>query len=115
MLASGVRASLQDQGVKMARRGDEAFLAALAHGQQELLRLDRILLADCEPVGLDVIWITSTLAQKFGDKLHGHFLMSQLEKRGVQVESLTYQVEATTATETQASLLGIVSGFPLLV
>jgi GntR family transcriptional regulator len=115
MLASGVRATLRDLGVKAVQPGDEPFLADLGHGRRRLIRLDRLLLADREPVGIDILWLTSKLARKFKDVLHGHFLMSQLEERGIRVDRLTYQVQAATATEEQASLLGVVSGFPLLV
>jgi DNA-binding GntR family transcriptional regulator len=115
MLASGVTASLEDQGVKMVSPSDEPFLTELGRGQKRLLRLDRILLADGQPVGLDVLWMTNKLGKKFGNRLHGHFIMSQLEKLGVTVERIIYQVQASTATEAQASTLGTVSGLPLLV
>lgn len=115
MQASGVRPTLRDLGVKAVQPGDEPFLADLGHGRRRLIRLNRLLLADQEPVGIDILWITSRLAQKFKDVLHGHFLVSQLENGGIIVDSLTYQVQAATATEEQASLLGVVSGFPLLV
>lgn len=115
MQQSGVRASLRDRGVRAVPPGDEPFLAELGRGRKRLVRLDRILLADSEPVGIDILWLTSSLARTFKDILHGHFLMSQLESRGIAVERLTYQVQAATATEEQASLLGVVSGFPLLV
>ena len=115
MLRSGVRASLRDRGVTSVPPGDEPFLAELGRGRKRLVRLDRLLLADSEPVGIDILWLTSRLARKFKPILHGHFLMSQLEGRGIVVERLTYQVQAATATEDQASLLSVVSGFPLLV
>lgn len=115
MLASGVRATLRDLGVKPVQPSDEPFLADLGRGRKQLIRLDRLLLADREPVGIDILWLTSRLANKFKNVLHGHFLMSRLQERGIEVDRLTYQVQAATATEEQASLLGVVSGFPLLV
>jgi GntR family transcriptional regulator len=115
MLQSGVHASLLDRGVRTVPVCDRPFLAELGRGRKNLVRLDRILLADSEPVGIDILWLTGSLARKFKDILHGHFLMSQLESRGIGVKRLTYQVQAATATEDQAALLGVVSGFPLLV
>lgn len=115
MLASGVRASLRDLGVTSVLPRDEVFLTALGRGQKTLFRLDRILLADGEPVGLDVLWITHRLAEKVADKMRGEFIMSLLEKRGVLVDQITYYVEAKTATDAEASALQVVPGFPLLV
>jgi GntR family transcriptional regulator len=115
MMASGIRATLRDRGVKEVPPGDQPFLVELGRGHKRLIRLDRTLLADGEPVGIDILWLTSSLSRKLNDLLHGKFLMSQLNERGIPVESLTYQVQAATANEEQASLLGVVSGFPLLV
>jgi GntR family transcriptional regulator len=115
MAQSGVRPSLLNLGSTTVSPKQEPFLAKLGKGQRSLLQLDRVLLADGEPVALDVIWLSHRTANVLKDKLNGEFLMSLLERRGISVESVTYQVEATTASEAQASRLGLVVGFPLLV
>jgi len=115
MQASGVRPGLLDLGVTTVPATDQPFLSGLAKGNKTLVKLNRLLLANDEPVGLDVLWLTKKVADKLEDKLHGEFLMSSLEPRGFVVDRLTYQVEAMTANETQAAHLRVVSGFPLLV
>jgi DNA-binding GntR family transcriptional regulator len=115
MVRSKVQPSLLDLGMTIVSARQEPFLAKLGKGQRSLLRLDRVLLADGEPVGLDVLWLSHRTAESLKDHLNGKFLMSLLEGRGISVDSVTYQVEATTADDAQASRLGLVVGFPLLV
>jgi GntR family transcriptional regulator len=114
MLSCGVRPGLLDLGTNPVPIDDQPFLSGLGRGSKSLLRLDRLLLADDEPVGLDVLWMTHRIAEKLRDRLHGEFIMSAMEERGL-IDQLRYQVEATTANEAQAGQLRVVSGFPLLV
>lgn len=115
MRASGVRGSLHHVGIAIVAPASEPFLGSLGQGETSLLRLNRILLADNEPVGLDNLWITHALADKLDTNLEGKFVMSLLGKRGIIVDQINYHVEATTASQTEASALGVVTGFPLLV
>lgn len=115
MEAAGTHAHLEAMGTTVVPYHDEPFLVDLAQRQKKLLRLERKLFADNEPVGLDFIWMTRQLGQKFGSEMHGDFLVSKLSRIGIDVRQIDYHVEATTATEAQATALGIVTGFPLLV
>jgi GntR family transcriptional regulator len=115
MATSGVVASLDDKGSKLVSASEEPFLRELGRGKKHLLRLDRILLADGQPVGLDILWLTPKLAKKFGDRIRGKFIMSQLHDVGVAASRILYQVQASTVSEAQAHVLGTMSGFPLLV
>lgn len=115
MAASGVAAALDDRGSKLVSSSEEAFLRELGRGKKHLVRLDRILLADGQPVGLDILWLSPKLAKKLGDRVRGKFVMSQLDNVGIVTSRILYQVQASTASEAQAQLLGTMSGFPLLV
>jgi GntR family transcriptional regulator len=78
-------------------------------------RLDRVLLADGEPVGLDTLWLPRSLGETLRPEIQGHFVMPLLTQFGIGFDHIDYSFEAATATGTQASLLGTSTGFPLLV
>jgi GntR family transcriptional regulator len=78
-------------------------------------RLERVLLADGEPVALDTIWLPRSLGDALKAELPGHFVMSLIEARGIPLDHIDYQLEGATATDAQASLLNVIRGFPLLV
>ncbi|WBL77944.1 UTRA domain-containing protein [Bradyrhizobium xenonodulans] len=73
------------------------------------------MLADGKVVGLDTLWLPRALADKLKDHLHGEFIIPLLPQYGIIVDHSKYQIEATTATEVQAQMLDVVSGYPLLV
>jgi GntR family transcriptional regulator len=115
MRAAGVKASLRDLGMSVASPADEPFLSSLQSASPYLYRLERLLLADQEPVGFDTIWLPRPLADKLKNHLHGEFIISSLERYGVLIDHIRYQIEATTASEAQAPMLDVVTGSPLLV
>jgi DNA-binding GntR family transcriptional regulator len=115
MRAAGVEASLRDLGMSVASSADEPFLSALQSATPYLYRLERLLLADQAPVGFDTIWLPRPLADKLKDRLHGGFIVSSLERYGVFIDYIRYQIEATTASKAQGLMLDVVTGSPLLV
>lgn len=115
MRAAGVEASLRDLGMSVASPADEPFLCCLPAASPDLYRLERLLLADQEPVGFDTIWLPRPLADKLKGHLQGEFIISSLERYGVSVDHIRYQIEATTASEAHAPILDVVTGSPLLV
>lgn len=115
MRASGIEASLYNRGISVVPPTDEAFLKGLVSNHASLYRLERLLLADGKVVGLDTLWLPRALADKLKDHLQGEFIIPLLPQYGIVVDHTKYQIEATTATEAQAQVLDVVSGYPLLV
>lgn len=115
MRASGIEAGLYDGGISVVSSSDEVFLKGLVTNHASVYRLDRLLLADGKAVGLDTLWLPRILADKLKDHLHGEFIVPLLPQFGIIVDHTKYEIEATTATEAQAQMLNVVSGYPLLV
>jgi GntR family transcriptional regulator len=115
MRANGIEPGLRELGMALVSVGDEPFLARLQGVGTHVQRLERVLLADDEPVGLDTLWLPRWLATRLHGKLQGRFILSQLADHNVVSQTCTYQAEATIATDTQAALLGVAPGSPLLV
>jgi len=114
MEASGVKASLRVIGLSLVSPTDEPFLRNIERAGRHLHKLERLLFAGDEPVGFDTLWLPGWVLEKLVDKLHGAFIVSQLPKRGIEIKQVKFQLEATQITETQAPLLNIASGSPLL-
>jgi len=76
---------------------------------------ERVILADGEPVALDTLWLPRALGDELKSELPGHFVMSLIEAHGISLDHIDYEFEGSTATEAQASLLNVMTGFPLLI
>lgn len=113
--ANGMEPGLRELGMTLVPSTEEPFLAGLQGAGKHVHRLERVLLADGEAVGLDTLWLPRWLAARMKNTLQGRFVLSQLTEYNVITESCTYQAEATIATDVQAGQLGVASGSPLLV
>lgn len=76
-------------------------------------RLDKIILADDEPVVLDTTWFPNKFADILIPKIRERLVTPLIEAHAA-FEQMDYQVEGSTATEEQATLLKVVPGFPVL-
>jgi GntR family transcriptional regulator len=85
--------------------------------ETEVIRVDRLRLADGRPIAYDMTW----LPLRFGELLAGFDLTKEtiyqiLEKRyAISVLSGTFTITAAVATEQQAGVLETEEGAPLLV
>lgn len=113
--ANGMEPGLRDLGMTLVPRAEEPFLAGLQGAGKHVHRLERVLLADGEAVGLDTLWLPRWLAARMKNTLQGRYVLSQLAEYNLTITGCTYQAEATIATDVQAGLLGVASGSPLLV
>jgi GntR family transcriptional regulator len=114
MEASGVTASLHHLSLSLVPQTDEPFLSGVERPSRHFHKVERLLLADGEPVGFDTLWLPAWVASKLLDKLQGSFIVSQLPERGFHIEQVKFQIEATQIGEAHSSLLNIASGSPLL-
>lgn len=115
MREAGIEPGIREIDMVLVAAEDGSLPEPLASPGEAVYRLQRILLADNEPVGLDTLWLPRALGDRLKPRVRGHFVMSLLAADGIAVDHIDYQFEAATATEAQASLLNVVTGFPLLV
>ena len=80
-----------------------------------LYRLETLILADGEPVGLD----TTYFRQELGDALHSElsqeFIYPLFVSRGIAVDHMDFAIEGDAVVQAQAPLLALPPGFPLLI
>jgi GntR family transcriptional regulator len=115
MRRAGFAPGLQDINLGLVAADGEASERLFVKPGVLVYRLERILLADGEPVGLDMLWLPRRLGDRLQPELHGHFVMPLLETHGIAIDHIDYQFEATTAAEGEAEPLNVMTGFPLLV
>lgn len=115
MRKAGIEPGIQDISATLVSADSEPASRAFGRRGGAVYKLERILLGNGEPVGLDTLWLPRRIGELLGPRLHGHFIISQLESHGIVIDHIDYEFEAATATEEQASLLDVVTGFPLLV
>jgi len=112
---AGFEPTIQELNFGLIDRAKEASLQHLASLGAVVFRVERVLLADGEPVGIDNLWLPRRLGEMIKADLKGRFVMPMLERFGQQVDHIDYRFEAATATGGQAALLKVTTGFPLLV
>jgi DNA-binding GntR family transcriptional regulator len=112
---AGLEPTIQELNFGLIDRAKEASLQHLDRLGAVVFRVERVLLADGEPVGIDTLWLSRRLGERIRAELKGRFVMPMLEKFGQQVDHIDYRFEAATATGSQAALLKVTTGFPLLV
>jgi DNA-binding GntR family transcriptional regulator len=115
MRRAGFAPGLVDINLGLVAAEGEASERLFVKSGVLVYRLERILLADGEPVGLDTLWLPRRLGDRLEPELRGHFVMPMLEAHGIAIDHIDYQFEAATAAEHEAALLNVTTGFPLLV
>ena len=115
MRRAGFEPSVRDLNMTLVVGDSDALPKPPGRRSTSMYRLERVLLADGEPVALDTLWLPRSLGDALKSELPGHFVMSLIEAHGIPLDHIDYEFEGATATETQASLLNVMTGFPLLV
>ncbi len=112
---AGLEPGIRELDMSVVSAEGEPALRPLAATGRAFYRLERVLLADGESVGLDTVWLPRRLGDRLKNDVRGHFIMPLLASHGIAIDHVDYRFEAATATDLQAGLLDIVTGFPLLV
>lgn len=111
---AGFQPGIQELSFGLVAADNEPSLQRLNLGAV-VFRLERVLLANGEPVGIDTLWLPPSLGEMLKDELSGRFVMPLLEQYGQDVDHIDYRFEAATAPGSHAALLKVTTGFPLLV
>lgn len=80
-----------------------------------LYRLETVILADAEPVGLETVYLRRELGDTLREELSREFLYPLLMARGVPIDHLDFQIEGASVAEDEAPQLGLPVGFPAVV
>jgi GntR family transcriptional regulator len=83
----------------------------------EVLRIERLRLADAEPIALEVLYLDAVRFDGISGALNDHESFYQLLKAtyGVELAMADETIEAVAATENEAVLLGSSEGAPMLL
>ena len=96
--------------------GEEPMLRRLGLEPGTLLyRLDLLILADNEPVGLETTYLRREIGDNLRTELSQEFIYPLLVSHGVAVDHMDLNIEGGTVGQEEAGPLGLPVGFPLLV
>jgi GntR family transcriptional regulator len=96
--------------------GDAPTAARLGLPPGSLIyHLERVVLADGEPVGLDSAWLPRELGERLRPEITHEFIMPLLVRHRIRIDHVDFQFEGATISDREASLLALPVGFPLLV
>jgi GntR family transcriptional regulator len=115
MRRAGLEPGVQDIDLSLVPANEEISTRLLTRPGTLVYRLERILLADGKPVGLDSLWLPRRLGNLLEPEIPGHFIMPLLDTHDIPIDHTDYRFEAATATESEAIMLNVTTGFPLLV
>ena len=95
--------------------GGPAVAKTLGLGRRALVyRLEKLILADGEPVALDITYMPRALGDALKEELHSEFIFPLLVSHEIGVDHIDFGIEAGVVTEEQAPILGVPVGFPVL-
>lgn len=114
MRRAGVEPSVREIGVTVVQSDKEPVPVDLVAAGEMLYRVERITLADNEPVTFDVMWLPRKLADKLLPDLQGHFIAESLASHGISLDHWDYRIEGMTADDNMAERLNVPNGYPLL-
>lgn len=114
MRRAGVEPGVREIGVALVRADADPASSVLVPRDELVYRVERVTLADSEPVTVDIMWLPRKLGDKLLPELRGHFIAEALANRGVALDHWDYRVEGLTADDGMAERLNVPNGFPLL-
>jgi GntR family transcriptional regulator len=115
MRRSGVDPTVEDLQIGLSYEEVPGLVPPSRAPGPSVYCLERVLLADKEPVALDRIFLSKRLGDLLRPKLKGHFVVSLLDEAKIRTDHINYDIESSVATDQQANLLNVTTGFPLLI
>lgn len=82
--------------------------------QNQIYRIDRINLANLEPVSIDSMWFRRSVADRLANNLRDNFIATALQKSRIKIRQWSYTIEAGVLSRQQAAMLVVPGGFPIL-
>lgn len=95
---------------------DEAVARRLRLRRGALVyRHEKLLLADGEPIGLDINHLPRSLGEALREKLTREFTFPLVVSHGLPIDHIDFTIEGGAVSEPHRVLLGLPLGFPLLI
>jgi GntR family transcriptional regulator len=114
MKQSGIAPALQEISLELVHP-DPAIQESLNVSSQSFVyRHEKLILADGEPVSLDITYLPETLGRQLRGGLSNEFVIPLLRDKGVALNRIRYRLEAGSATERERNSLNVPIGSPLL-
>ncbi|HEV8614580.1 MAG TPA: GntR family transcriptional regulator [Methylomirabilota bacterium] len=83
--------------------------------QAALARHEKLILADAEPVSLDVVYLPRELGERLRPRLAEDFVFPLLARHGIPVARTDFQFEGGAASAEHAAILGLPLRAPLIL
>ena len=113
MRMRGLEPSTRLLGIDLVPAGDDVARDLRTGRSERVLQLERLRLADGEPICLELAHVPERLSRAVMDA-PGASLHELLAEQNAAPHSATRRIRATSATDRQASLLGLPPASPLL-
>jgi GntR family transcriptional regulator len=115
MRRAGVEPVIKELSVTLVRA--ETTVARhlrLARGAV-LYRLERLLLGNGDPIGLDVTFLPRVLGHMLKSEIAHEFIIPLLVSHGIEIDHVDFHIEGSTLSEPYAALLEVPTGFAALI
>ena len=115
MRKAGLEPGLQVLSLSLVST-DDPIRKNLAVGTKiALYRLDRLMLADGEPIGIDRTYLSKQLGDNLNQEISQKFILPLLVSSGMSIDHVVYEVEGGSVSEDDSLILHLPVGFPLLI
>jgi DNA-binding GntR family transcriptional regulator len=115
MRRSGIDPGFQGRSLALVPCEEEIADRLGLRAGTRVYRLEKVLLADGAPVGLDVTFLPRKLGDLVRKDLATDFVLAVLRRHQVAMHHTDYEFQAGAAGEEVGRVLGLPVGFPLLV
>lgn len=111
----GLTPGVKEISLDLILPGDQLARQLGITRRQKIYRHEKVLLADGEPIALDVTYLPEALGRELWNSLAEGFVLSMLQSQNVAVDHIDFQIKGGAVSEREAALLHLPTGFPLLV
>lgn len=112
---SGVEPAIKELSLSLVRAESDLARHLRVPASTLLDRLERLILGDGEPLGLDITFLPRALGQLLKDEMSQEFIFPLLISHGIAIDHIDFHIEGSTLSESQAGLLDLPAGFPVLI
>jgi len=115
MRRSGVEPAIKELSLTLGR-AETTVTRHLRLARSALLyRLERLLLGNGEPLGLDITFLPRALGHLLKNEIAQEFIFPLLVSHSIEIHHIDFHIEGSTLSEPHAALLDTPTGFPALI
>lgn len=114
MRGLGIEHGFKERSLALVPADDKVASLLGLPPRAPVYRHDKALLADGQPVGIDVTYLPQRLGDAVRPRLAGEYLIDILRSLPVDLHHTDYEFQARAMSEDEAGALGLPAGFPVL-